>query len=317
MKIIKILPIIGLVIFIYILSTLDLDKLVDVFLQINILYGLLAVFAIIPFHLIFNFEWQLILKRHNINVSFLYSLKNIYIGYFYGFITPGGLGGWTRVYYLKEESGESIQKCFVNSLLVNTIEYLTLLSIGIFGAFLFSSKYPTIFPFFILMFTMIIILLILFIRKDTGKKFINKLLFSRLFNQYRDKWDTHIENLYEDIPKIRDLILPAAISIFGWMFWFSELYLISTLFSINIPFYNFIFILPVVKIISLLPITFQGLGTREAMIIGLFSLFNVPQENALGFSLLWYAATWLYPSIVGAFITFYETKRKNKISKDL
>lgn len=313
----KILPIIGLIILIYVLSKLDFGKLVEVFQQVDPFYGFLAIFSILPLQLVSNFQWQLILKKHNINVSYLYSLKNIYIGYFYGFITPGAIGGYTRVYYLKDESGETIQKCFVNSLIISTIEYLTLLSIALFGAFLFSSRYPSILPFLIFMFVLIVILLFIFIRKKTGKRFIKKLLFSRLFNQYRDKWEIHIDNLYKDIPRIRDLFIPSLISIGGWLAWFTELYLIASLFSIDIPFYNFIFLIPIVTVVSLLPISIQGLGTREAMLIGLFSLFNIPQENVLGFSLLWYVAGWLVPSIIGTIVTLHEMKRKPKVLREL
>jgi uncharacterized protein (TIRG00374 family) len=317
MDIKKLLPIIGIILFIYILSTLDIGKIIDVFLQINLIYGLSAILAIIPILIIVNFEWQLILKIHNIHVNFLYSLKNIMIGYFYGFITPGGFGGYTRAFYLKDESGETIQKCFVNILLLSTLDYLTLLLIGIIGAFVISSRFPSIFPIFIFLFILIIMLLVFLIRKETGKVFIRKLLYSKLLNQYSSKWDKYLDNLYEDIPKINQLILPAIISILGWILWFSLLYLISTLFSINVPFYYFIIILPIANIIALLPITIQGLGTREAALIGLFSIFNVPQENILGFSLFWFVISWLIPSIIGTFITIYETKRKPEIKKNL
>ena len=57
----KILPIIGLIIFIYILSTLDFGKLVGVFQKVDTFSGFIAIFAIIPVHLIFNFQWQLVL----------------------------------------------------------------------------------------------------------------------------------------------------------------------------------------------------------------------------------------------------------------
>ncbi len=317
MDIKKILPVIGIILFIYILSTLDIGKIVDVFLQINIFLGLISIFAIIPIFLMLNFEWQLILKKHNIKVSFIYSLKNIFIGLFYGFITPGGLGGYTRAFYLKDESGETIQKCIVNLLILSSIDFLALLSLGILGGFLLSSIFPRIFPIFLILFILSISLFIIFIRKDTGKIFYKKILKSRLLMQYKDKWNGHFNNLYEDIPKIKDLILPFIVSIVGWFIWFSELYLISTLFSINVPYLYFVLIAAIVNVIASLPITIQGLGTREASLILLLSVFNVPQENVLGFSLFWFSISWIFPSLIGAVITIHETKRKPAITKTL
>ena len=315
MDIKKLLPIIGIVLLLYILSTMDAGKIIDVFLRINIWYALLSFFAIVPILLLVNYEWQLILKKHNIQVTYMYSLKNIFIGYFYGFITPGGLGGYTRAFYLKEESGETIQKCFVNLLIFHTVDYLTLLSLGILGGFLLSSRFPNIFPIFLILFILMISLLILFIRKETGKSFFTKLLQSKLLLPYRDKWHAHINNLYEDIPTVKDLIPPFFVSFFGWLLWFSELYLISTLFSIDIPYHYFILIIAVASIIASLPISFHGLGTREAAMIGLFSIFGVGQENVLGFSLFRFVLFWLIPSLIGAGVTIHETRKNPTLFK--
>ena len=77
MNVKKLLPIIGIALFIYILSTMDIGKIIDVFLHINIWYALLSFLAIVPILLLVNYEWQMILKKHNIQVSYTYSLKNI------------------------------------------------------------------------------------------------------------------------------------------------------------------------------------------------------------------------------------------------
>lgn len=313
MNIKKFLPIIGIVILLYILSTIDIEKILNIFFSINILYASFSFFAIVPVLLLVNYEWQLILKKHKIRVTYTYSLKNILIGYFYGFITPGGIGGYTRAIYLKDESKEPIQKCFANLLIFSTIDYLTLLSLGILGGLLLSSIFPNLFPIFLLIFIFVIILLIFFIRKNLGKLFFKKLLQTKLLTSYKEKWHAHIDSLYKDIPTLKDLIFPILISLLGWILLFSELYLVSALFSVDVPYYYFILIIAISNVIALFPITVHGLGTREASIIGLFSIFNVPQENALGFSFFWFVIFWLTPSIIGFFITINES-RKNPIS---
>jgi hypothetical protein len=316
MSIKKLLPIIGVLLLFYILTTIDIEKIIQIFININVWYALISLCAIVPVLLLFNYEWQLILKKHKIHVSYGYSLKNILIGYFYSFITPGGVGGYTRAIYLKDESGEPIQKCFVNILIITTIDYLTLLSIGVLAGFFLSSIVPSLFLIFLFIFIAIISLLLFFIQQDLGKTFFTKLLQTKLLTAYKDKWYAHIDNLYKDIPTIKDLIFPIIISLIGWLFLFTELYVISTLFSINIPFYYFILVIAITNVIALLPITIHGFGTREVAIIGLFSIFNIPQENALGFSFFWYISIWLIPSIIGSIITLNETRKNPSITKN-
>ena len=114
MRIKKILPVVGIIVLIVIFTTLDLRKIYDIFYSINPLYSLICFFAIIPILLLVNVEWQILLKKQKIKVDFLYSLKNIFIGYFYGFITPGGIGAYTRSLYLQEESKTPLPKCLSN-----------------------------------------------------------------------------------------------------------------------------------------------------------------------------------------------------------
>ena len=315
MNIKKLLPTIGIAILIYLLLSFDREKIIEVFSGINPVYAFLSFCSIIPIVLFVNYEWQLILKKHNIKVSFRYSLKNIFIGYFYGFITPGGFGAYTRAIYLSDESGETLQKCFANILIFNTIDYLALVTLGVVGGFILSSKIPNIFPMIFFVFVVLIVLLTIFIRKETGKPLFKKLLQSKIFNPYKDRWTGHIDALYEDIPLVKDLMYPFFISVIGWIVWFSELYLISKLFSIDVLYIYFILIIAVANVIASIPITIYGLGTREMALIGLFSLFGVAPENVISLSLFWFVVVWLFPSIIGAIVTLFESRQKQSNKK--
>ena len=96
MQLKKILPITGIIILIFILTTLDFEEIFTIFSGINPWHSFICFFAIVPLILIANIEWQILLRKQKIHVSFWYSIKNFFIGYFYGFITPGGIGAYTR-----------------------------------------------------------------------------------------------------------------------------------------------------------------------------------------------------------------------------
>lgn len=305
----KFLPIIGILLLLYILSTVDIQKIITVFTSVNPFYAALSFLLLIPILLLVNYEWQLVLHTHKIKVSFWYSLKNIFIGYFYGFITPGGLGAYTRAIYLQEESGETLQKCVVNVLIFNTIDYLALLTLGVVGAFVLSSQYPRLFPLILLVFVIMFLLLVIFIRKETGQKLFQRLLRSRFLNPFQEKWSAHIDSLYEDIPKLWDLLPPFFVSFVGWFVWSSEFFVISKLFSFEIPYIDFIFIIAVANVIASIPITIYGLGTREVALIGLFSVYLVGPEQIMTLSLFWFAIILLFPSIIGAGVTLFESRK--------
>lgn len=310
MNIRKLLPVIGIVILIYILITIDLEAIVSDFSSIKPIYLILSFLSLFPILIMTNFEWQLILKKQKIFVSYTYSLKNILIGYFYGFVTPGGLGGYTRTLYLKDESGEPLQKCVSNILILNTIDYISLLLLGITGGILVSSRFPY---FFILIGVLLVIVIALFLlfllKKETLERFIKKIVQYRIFNSLRVKSGLSIDSFYVDMLRPGDLLVPFILSIFGWILCFSELYLISKLFSIEVPYIYFILIIAVANVVASLPITIYGLGTREITMISLFSVFNVVPEKIVSLSLFWFVIVWLFPSVLGAVVAVREGRR--------
>lgn len=309
MDIKKLLPIIGIGILIYIISTLDLHTIIDIFLKIDIKYSLLSLFAIIPIVISTNIQWQILLKKQKINISFLHSLKNIFIGYFYGFITPGGLGSYIRAWYLKYDSKAPLPKCVSNIITLNTIDYITLLLLGSIGALLLSGQFPNLFLPIIIVFIIILSLFVFFLKKEKSKIVFTKLVESRIFAALKDKIEDPIESFYENLPSFKDVLLPFAISIVGWIIRFSELYIISILFDIHVPYPYFIIIVAVADVIATIPISIFGLGIREGSMITLFSIYSVVPEKILSLSLFWFVLVWFFPSVVGAIITVFESKK--------
>jgi uncharacterized protein (TIRG00374 family) len=312
MNIRKLLPAIGIVILIYILITIDIEMIILNFSSIKPMYLILSFLSLIPILLITNYEWQFILKKQKMDVSYIYSLKNILIGYFYGFITPGGLGAYTRTFYLQNESGAPIQKCVSNIIILNTVDYISLLLLGIIGGILVSSRFPHLFVLIIIMFIISLALFLLFLRKDTLTNFLNRMLQHKIFNLLRNKFDSSIDSFFIDMPNSRDLLIPFTVSILGWILRFSELYLISKLFSIEIPYIYFILMIAIANVVASLPVTIYGLGTREMTMISLFSIFGISPERIVSLSLFWFVIVWLFPSILGAAIAVKEGGFINK-----
>ena len=119
MKLKQLLPIIGIVILIVIIATLDLQEIYSAFTSINPFYSFICFFSVVPILILSVVQWQILLKKQKIKVSYLYAIKNIFIGYFYGFISPGGIGAYTRALYLEHESKSPLPKCFANIIIHN------------------------------------------------------------------------------------------------------------------------------------------------------------------------------------------------------
>lgn len=321
MKIKSLLPLIGIVILIFILVTLDFDKIINIFSQINPLYSFLSFFTLVPLLLIAVVEWQLLLRKQKIYVSYFYSLKNFFIGYFYGFITPGGFGAYTRALYLEEESKAPLPKCFSNIIIFNTVEFIAMLVPGAIGAIALSFIFPYLFYTIVVVLIIVILLFLFFFKKERSKVLFTRLVQTKIFATVKDRVEGTIDSFYEDLPRFKDVLLPFSLSLAGWFLKYVILFFIAKLFLIDIPFVPFILIMAVADVIASIPVSIYGVGTREASLLTMFAAFpllEVTREQIVSFSLFWFVIIWLTPSIIGAFVTIFETKKfyKFELNKD-
>jgi hypothetical protein len=58
---------------------------------------------------------------------------------------------------------------------------------------------------------------------------------------------------------------------------------------------------PVVHVLSMVPITLGGLGLREGLFVGVLGLLNVPSDVALGLAAQWLASSLAF-AVAGAIV---------------
>lgn len=305
----KLLPIVGIILLIYVLWKFNIEKIIAVFSTLDPFWAALCFLSIPLWIIVLNIEWQIILRKQNIHVSYTYSLKNIFIGYFYGLTTPGGFGNYLRALYLREESNAPLPKCISNIITFNTIDLITLFILSSIGGLFLLGQYPYLFILSIVFLFSATAVFIFFIRQNKSKQLFEKLLRTQVFQTLQKYMNDPIETFYEDLPKLRDLRLPFLISFVAWFIFFSELCLIARLFDINVPFFTLFIILLITATIASVPVSIYGVGTRDAALVGLLSLYGVSPENCISFTLFWFTVFWLTPSIIGAFITLVEHRK--------
>jgi uncharacterized protein (TIRG00374 family) len=314
----KLLPAFGIVLLVYVLWRFNVGKILAVFTTLNPLYVALCFLGMPVIMLVVTIEWQMVLKRQCIHVSFAYSMKNFFIGYFYGFITPGGFGAYLRALYLKYESKAPLPKCVSNIITFSVLDYISLFLLGSIGGLFLLGSNPYLLVLILILLLTTIALFVFFIRKKTSKNLFERLLRTQIFQFIQRYMDDSIESFFEDLPTFRSLLLPFLVSFLSWFIFFTELFLIAQLFAIHVPYVTFMFMLAIAASVATIPISLYGLGTRDATLVALLSLYNIQPENSISFTLFWFVIFWVTPSVIGAFITVLESKKlpvRKKIGK--
>lgn len=301
----KLFPIIGIIIFIYIITDIGIEKIGSAFSLIPVEYFLLALLLFIPRWLLSSYKWYFISKKQKMDFKLFFLSKIFLITLFLGSITPGAIGLHLRIYYLKTKSKASLEKCLTNSLIESGLSLITGLLIAFIGSIILIELYPElpiiILPFFIFYLSVFIVLL----EKRGGNKLFNILIRPFIPERYKTTIDKSVESLYQDIPKIKDMLIPFLIEIIVWIFAAIQVYIIAQAFLINITFYEFILISIISVVISnILPISIGGLGIREGAFVFLLSKFGVQSEVAFVISISGFLVKILIPGLIGLIISF-------------
>ena len=199
-------------------------------------------------------------------------------GVLYGSITPGRLGEISKGYMLGKMK-YSLSSSIVSAVLDRIVDIFFLLGFGLFGFFYFYKE-----------FQIDVVLLVIVVG---GIAAVSALLLNRrvrlkittfIRKKIKDDDGDVIQSLKE-IKKDKMLVL-SALSILAWVLYFCEIFLFSESLSIDVDVIFLVSAISASTIISILPISILGMGTRDATLIFLFSMKGIATEKTLALSFL-------------------------------
>jgi uncharacterized protein (TIRG00374 family) len=302
----KIMPFIGIILFIFIIYNIGINNIINSFSKIPIIYFLPASLLLVPRVLLFSVKWKYICDKQKFNLKYFYLAKVFLITFFYSCVTPGGIGYHIRIYYLRKKSNSSIEKCLANSMIDSQIGFLAGIFLGLIGSLFVLNFAPQIFPIVLIFFTFNLLTFYILIKKKKGRVLVNFFIRPFIPQKYKSNFDNSIDLIYKDMPSFRDMIWPFILELGVWFIAGTQLYVISLSFNLNIPFYVIILCsITAVIFTAIIPISIGGLGVREGIFVILMSGFGVEYDVAIVISLAGFIVKIVIPSIIGLIISFF------------
>lgn len=82
--------------------------------------------------------------------------------------------------------------------------------------------------------------------------------------------------------------------------------------GINVPFFYYLAILPIATLVAQIPITINGLGTREVTIIGLFGILGIEATKVFSMSIIGLFIGSIIPAMIGFILSLIDQKKEKK-----
>ncbi len=300
----KYLPVFGILLFIYILVKIDLQAVLSEIQNTNIYFLLIAVFLVFIMMLSETIKWFTIARFQNIKIPFSEAFKINMIDNYYGFITPSKVGSVIRAEYLRKYTEGHFGKGLFNFIIDKVMDLSAIIFIAIIFSYNFKDKLDLPIGFFTALFLFFVFGTLFFLKKERSEVILRIIYRKLVPNRFRDQAKSSFESFYDHVPKKRYFILFFLLNLFNWIINYTLAYSVGLSLGINLPFIYYLSIFPLATLVSLIPISVAGLGTREATLISLFGLFGIAATKVFSMSIISLLIAGIIPAIIGASYAF-------------
>lgn len=222
-----------------------------------------------------SIRWNLLLRQESCNYPFTKSLHAYLASFTIGLITPGRLGEIARLYYVREDTGINFYTSFKTIVADRIFDFALLVWFGITGMLYF---YKVAGDFHGIVYLGAVGMLML------GGWFVIKVAIEKLFKNPRP---LSLVNLVKQIWQSlfdKAMLLPWMLTLLAYyLFYVANQWIFKSI-GIDLGITDIGFILSLMSLATLIPISIAGFGTREASLVFLLAFYGINPEVAIVFS---------------------------------
>jgi len=316
MKASKYLGIVGVLLFAAIIIYFDPQKILASILKTNLLLFSLGVLALLPLLFLKAWKAQLLLRPVKGKISLARSAEIWAIGFFFGLMSPGKVGDFLRAVYLNRDaecaegkgkkkkggahaggSGSSSSRvskglCLSAVFVERLLDMATLFLMAFAGLMAFSVAFNAgnaVIVTLLAGFVAFVIAIFVISRKKfmakIARPFFGFLVPERFKETFRESFHDFYEGMKSFAREKRTTLFVALLTIITWLAAIGQYYIIALAVHINVSYFFLVMVLPAAFLMESLPISFSGLGTREAVLIFFMSFAGIAAQQAISFSL--------------------------------
>ncbi|MFH1450567.1 MAG: lysylphosphatidylglycerol synthase transmembrane domain-containing protein [archaeon] len=288
----RVLPVFGILLFVFILYRVGLSSIWENLKTINLFYFGISIAILVPLLFLKAYKWGRILQSFGFSYSLLESFKVLLISYYVGSITPARLGDFSRALYLKEHQ-IPLTKAFSSVLIDRIFDLGILILMAGASVFVFANVFSLAYSnlFLILLLALIFATgVLLILKKNLMRKLLRPFFYMAIPEKYQQKLINVFDDFYGSIlsfsKSLPALFFLSGLTVLTWFVSFLSIYFVALSIGLNLNFFILVLILPFTTLVESLPISFSGIGTRDAVLIFMLSFLSIPASQAVSFSVL-------------------------------
>lgn len=284
----------------FLLNSTDLHALGGLLRSLRLPIFLASLLLYLITQVLSTLRWRCLLQAEKINLSIWRLILLYFEGMFFNLMLPTLIGGDVvrgyKVFHLTRRHEASLASILVERL----SGYVALVLIACV-ALIFAYQYlhDPVVVWLTAASAAGIVGIIAGLLSERLQALFFKLLSSAGLGRFHDT----LHRLYEAIQRYwkhrQVLLLAVGISLILQVFIILVFFLISRSLNLSVPLLYFFLFIPLISVVSMIPISVAGLGIREGSAVYFFAKVGLDSAAALSLSLLWFAVTALSSGLGG------------------
>lgn len=278
----------------WVLTLADQGRLRETLAQLGAADVSLAIGAIFFGYIIAFIRWLILLRCVAVRVPFYSLIPDFMLSAFYNHVLPSSVGGdAVRAYYLHQK-GYDLHAVVASTLMDRLLGLTTMVLLAAVTWIWVGDRYGVsgmglFVPVVALFFGCVLIAWIVIRLGGPIKSALSSFGTARM--------RSILSRLMDTLDCYRDARLHLALAFLLSVMSQAALVISYVVFSwaleITVPWWTYFFIIPGVMLMQIAPISFAGLGVREAGLVGLLVALDVDVNLAVALSLAYLAALWI------------------------
>jgi uncharacterized membrane protein YbhN (UPF0104 family) len=295
------LRLIGLALLGVLLSQLDVAAIARVLQTADWVLLMMAIVLNLPMVLLKSLRWQALMHSQDIR----YSISKAYLAYFgsifVGFLTPGRLGEFVKAIHVNHDCEVSIVRAFSSVLADRLFDLYALLLVGVVAVLTLTVGNTQVIA-LIGSAVLLTVPLGLLLSSTTFGWLQQVSLRLGLWNRKLVSPGNWLLEIRAGLCQLTWLAMLSAIALtaLAYGIFFGQCYLLALALGLPATFASVSYAVALGNLVTLLPISISGIGTRDAAIVAYLGMVGVPSETALAFSVLVFLTFYIGGGLIGA-----------------
>ena len=255
-------------------------------------YFLLSLLGVVIVLGIKSYRWRMLIHNEGVNYSAYKAFAAFMASDAIGIVTPGRIGEIARLYYVRQESDISFYSAFKTIVSDRVFDFTMLGWFGLSGMLFYFKTFGD-YPGLNYAIGVLVLIILGYV---FGIKFLELILKNKKVSRL-----PVIRFVYESLKAVlgKNTIAMWAITLVAYFMYFAFSWLIMISLHLTPSYMDVVFIMSIMSLSTIIPLSVAGFGTREATLVLLFAYYGLASETAISFSLLHFTAFFLWGGLIG------------------